>query len=257
MSNTVDEIHTPGRLAGKAEIFHSGSSNVSSFPNSLFIPLRAPLLAPNALRIRTTLCKRDRYDFLLSLLHCLLNSVAFNEIKRCWNTTVTTWNDVHSLTAGMINFIWELYKISACKHLLSQPDRRFNYIVKVMIQPNIIKCMTFLIIFHREWCNSVKLRECMSDSLSLCMFRSAGAKRRATVPLFKAVCLSSSHHPPPHLCLSVYHPGPKVASLRSVLLVRYSQRGKSPERQMCMRPTWWSGLQRWKCILPLTGCKLN
>lgn len=117
----------------------------------------------------------------------------------------------------MTNFIWELYKISACKHLLSQPDRRFNYVVKVIIQPNV---MTFPIICHREWCNSVKLRECMSDSLSLCMFCSAGAKRRATVPLFKAVCLSSSHHPPPLSCLSVYHPGPKVASLRSVLHVR-------------------------------------
>lgn len=73
------------------------------------------------------------------------------------------------------------------------------------------------------------LRECMSDSLSLCVFCSSGAKRRATVPLFKAVGLSSSHHPPLRLCLNVYHRGPKVAQLRSVFHVWIAKEECHPE----------------------------
>uniref|UniRef100_A0A8C4HSP1 Growth factor receptor bound protein 14 n=2 Tax=Dicentrarchus labrax TaxID=13489 RepID=A0A8C4HSP1_DICLA len=60
MNNTLDEIHTSGSLGEKAEIFHTGKGNVSGFPNPALIPLRAPLLIPNAQKIRTTLCKRNR-----------------------------------------------------------------------------------------------------------------------------------------------------------------------------------------------------
>lgn len=59
----------------------------------------------------------------------------------------------------------------------------------------------------------------MSDSLSWWVLCPSGAKRRATVPPFKAVCLSLSRHPPRRLCLNVYLRGPKVAQLRSVLRV--------------------------------------
>lgn len=62
MNNTLDEIHTSGSLGEKAEIFHSGKGNVSGFPNPALIPLRAPLLTPNAQKIKTTLCKGNRYD---------------------------------------------------------------------------------------------------------------------------------------------------------------------------------------------------
>lgn len=64
-------------------------------------------------------------------------------------------------------------------------------------------------------------------SLSLCVFCSSGAKRRATVPLFKAVCLSLSCHPPPRMCLN--HRGPKVAQLRSVLHVQIVKEEPHPE----------------------------
>ncbi|KAG8000696.1 Growth factor receptor-bound protein 14 [Nibea albiflora] len=60
MNNTLDEIHTSGSLGEKAEIFHSGKGNVSGFPNPALIPLRAPLLTPNAQKIKTTLCKGNR-----------------------------------------------------------------------------------------------------------------------------------------------------------------------------------------------------
>lgn len=117
MSNTVDEIHTSGSLAEKAEIFHNGRGNASSFPHSLFIPLRAPLLAPKAPKIRTTLCRRDRYDFLFALRHCLFNSSVLPETERRWSTTLATWKEVHSHIAELTKFISKLCKISATQHL--------------------------------------------------------------------------------------------------------------------------------------------
>lgn len=60
MNNTLDGIHTSGSLGEKAEIFQSGKGNVSGFPSPALIPLRAPLPAPNAQKIRTTLCKGSR-----------------------------------------------------------------------------------------------------------------------------------------------------------------------------------------------------
>ncbi|CAJ1079317.1 growth factor receptor-bound protein 14 isoform X1 [Xyrichtys novacula] len=62
MNNTLDEIHTSGRLGEKAEIFQSGRGNVSGFPSPALIPLQAPLLTPNAQKIRTRLCKGNRND---------------------------------------------------------------------------------------------------------------------------------------------------------------------------------------------------
>ncbi|XP_056145256.1 growth factor receptor-bound protein 14 isoform X3 [Lampris incognitus] len=60
MNNTLDDLHTSGRLGEKAEIFHSGKGNVSGLPSPALIPLPAPLLPPNAQKTRTTLCKGDR-----------------------------------------------------------------------------------------------------------------------------------------------------------------------------------------------------
>uniref|UniRef100_A0A3Q3EHC2 Growth factor receptor bound protein 14 n=1 Tax=Labrus bergylta TaxID=56723 RepID=A0A3Q3EHC2_9LABR len=60
MNNTLDEIHTPGCLGEKAEIFQSGRGNASGFPGPALIPLRAPLLQPNAQKIGTPLCKGNR-----------------------------------------------------------------------------------------------------------------------------------------------------------------------------------------------------
>ncbi|XP_018557843.1 growth factor receptor-bound protein 14 isoform X2 [Lates calcarifer] len=60
MNNTLDEIHTSGSLGEKAEIFQSGKGNVSGFTSPALIPLRAPLLTPNAQKTRTTLCKGNR-----------------------------------------------------------------------------------------------------------------------------------------------------------------------------------------------------
>ncbi|XP_071368689.1 growth factor receptor-bound protein 14 isoform X1 [Centroberyx affinis] len=60
MNNTLDDIHTSGSLGEKAEIFQSGKGNVSGFPSPALIPLRAPLLPPNAQKTRTTLCKGNR-----------------------------------------------------------------------------------------------------------------------------------------------------------------------------------------------------
>uniref|UniRef100_A0A7N6ABR9 Growth factor receptor bound protein 14 n=1 Tax=Anabas testudineus TaxID=64144 RepID=A0A7N6ABR9_ANATE len=62
MNNTLDEIHTSGRLGEKAEIFQSGKGNVSAFPNPALISLQAPLLAPNAQKTGATLCKGNRSD---------------------------------------------------------------------------------------------------------------------------------------------------------------------------------------------------
>lgn len=60
MNNTLDKIHTSGSFRDKAEIFQSGRGNESIFPSPAFIPLRAPLLPPNAQKTRTTFCKRNR-----------------------------------------------------------------------------------------------------------------------------------------------------------------------------------------------------
>ncbi|XP_073329426.1 growth factor receptor-bound protein 14 isoform X2 [Pagrus major] len=60
MNNTLDEIHTSGSLGEKADIFHSDKGNVSGFPGPALIPLRAPLLTPNAQKNRTALCKGNR-----------------------------------------------------------------------------------------------------------------------------------------------------------------------------------------------------
>ena len=62
MNNTPDGIHTSGSLGEKAEIFHSGKGNVSGCPSPALIPVRAPLPTPNAQKIRTPLCKGNRYD---------------------------------------------------------------------------------------------------------------------------------------------------------------------------------------------------
>ena len=87
MNNTLDEIHTSGSLGEKADIFHSGKGNVSGCPGPALIPLRAPLLTPNAQKNRTALCcKGNRYDkfFSLRLLSmkpvCLWDSNKINEI---------------------------------------------------------------------------------------------------------------------------------------------------------------------------------
>ncbi|KAM9851117.1 growth factor receptor-bound protein 14 [Aulostomus maculatus] len=58
MNNTLDEIHTPGRLGAKAEIFQSG--NVREFSSPALIPFQAPLLTPNAKKCGTTLCRGNR-----------------------------------------------------------------------------------------------------------------------------------------------------------------------------------------------------
>lgn len=134
MSNTVDEIHTSGSLAEKAEIFHNGRGNASSFPHSLFIPLRAPLLAPKAPKIRTTLCRRDRYDFLFALLRCLFNSLVWPETERRSSTTLATWKEVHSNIAGLTKFMSKLCKISATQHLEVQAEQTFLMKLDAMFQ---------------------------------------------------------------------------------------------------------------------------
>lgn len=60
MNNTLDEIHTSRSLREKAEIFQSGRGNVSGFSSPALIPLRAPLLTPNAPKTGTTLCTGNR-----------------------------------------------------------------------------------------------------------------------------------------------------------------------------------------------------
>lgn len=64
MNNTLDEIHTSGSLGEKAEIFQSGKGNVSGFSSPALIPLRAPLLPPNAQKTGTALFKGSRYECL-------------------------------------------------------------------------------------------------------------------------------------------------------------------------------------------------
>lgn len=82
-------------------------------------------------------------------------------------------------------------------------------------------CMTLPIrLQRRKWRNKLRFHECTSDDLSyMCVF-SSGGKRRVKIPLFKALCLNSSHCRPPCLFRKVYHRGPKVARRRSVLHLR-------------------------------------
>ncbi len=136
MNNTLDKIHTSGSLGEKAEIFQSGNGNVSGFPSPALIPLRAPLLTPNAQKNRTTLCKGNRYDsFSLHLPRvttvCLQDSSEINSAALKLKVILTT---VHFTMCTLCICRRETQKsilklkcrLCTCKHNWLNPNAAVN-----------------------------------------------------------------------------------------------------------------------------------